>query len=107
MSVNKQSYAPPFSVTISGTAIAIATQAGTTAAIYYVTNIAGSSSGTAGTWTLIAGASGANGTTTLWQGSGAVGYQLSEPLSGFPGGSVIFTMNGTTTTYANITGFSL
>ncbi len=95
----KQDRGIPFSATASGTSIAVATVSGTTGAYYFVTDISGTSSGTAGTWTLV------GGSTILWQGAGNVNYLFSEPLLVGKGNSVIFTMNGTTTTYANITGF--
>lgn len=108
MSVNKQNYGQPFSVTASGTSVAIATQSGTTGTICYATDIAASSTGTtSGTWAVLAGATSTNATTILWQGAGVVNYQFSEPLASFLGGSLYMTSNGTTFTYINLSGFLL
>lgn len=101
MAKNVQNHAPGFSVTASGTAVAIATQAGTTGQICFVTDISGSSTGTMGTWTVMAGSN------ILWEGSGAVNYQFSNPLAGTSGASIVVTVNGTTATFANVGGYYL
>lgn len=106
--MNKQDRGVPFSVTASGTTTAVATKAAGTNVIYFVTDISATASSAMGTWVLTAGAStGISNAATLWQGTGAVNISFSEPLAGFKGGSVYLTANGTTATYANISGFGI
>ena len=108
---NKQDHGTPFSATNAGTTSATATQAGTAGGVYYVSDFSVSSTGTAGTWVIYAGATNINGTTTgttaLWQGQGATIGNMTVPLAGFLNGSVYIVANGTTATYANITGYLL
>lgn len=94
-----------FSVTVAGTTTAQpATTVGTVT--YYVTDISGSSSGTAGTWVIIANLAAAGGTTVvLWQGAGAVNATFTEPITLGNTGTISFYMNGATATYGNISGF--
>lgn len=92
----------PFVQSASGTAIAIATQTGTTGAIYYLTDVQASTVASAGTFSILGGSS------VLWQGQlGTVPYihSWSTPLNGGKGNSMVFTVNGTTTTYANMSGY--
>ncbi len=102
----KQDRGTPFSVTNSGTSVALATQAGSSNVIRFVTDIAASSSGTMGTWAVYAGNSGGSD-ILLWTGNGMVNYSFVEPLVGLVGGSVYVSANGTVTTYANLAGFSI
>lgn len=97
-----QNHGTPFSASNAGTTTADATFSGTNVQLL-ITDIAASSSGTAGTWALYAG----SGTTPLWQGAGTVNYQFSEPIRVTGGQSVSFKVNGTTATYGNVSGYYL
>ncbi len=101
MATIKQNRGTAFSVTLAGTSSAQPVTTGTTVQ-YYVTDISGSSSGTAGTWVLLGGTT---GTTVFWQGSGTVNATFSEPLTLGTVGTISFLINGTTTTQGNISGF--
>lgn len=103
----KQDRGTPFSVTNSGTSVALATQSGTTSVILFVTDISASSSSTMGTWALFAGSPTGGSDTALWRGSGAVNMSFTEAIAGLSGGSVYLSANGTVTTYANVAGFSI
>lgn len=98
----KQDRGTWFIATASGTAVAIATKSIATNVIYFITDINTSTSASAGTWTLV------GGSTTYWQGIGAVSENLSTPITIPPTtGTITLTMNGTTTTLANFSGFSI
>ena len=91
----------PFSVTATGTTTATAVTTSSTVT-YYVSDIsAGSIILGAGTWALYCGAT---GTTTLWIGAGNVNSTFQTPLEATMG-TIGFFVNGTTITYANISGY--
>lgn len=102
MADNSQLRGARFSATASGS-----TQASATFFVSglqgYVTDIAGSGSGGTGTWAILGGAT---GTTTFWQGAGAVSNDISESIK-VPVGTVTFLVNGTTATFANISGYMI
>lgn len=97
---NSQLHGTPWSATTSGTSVANVTYSGTNTQLW-VTDFSASSSGTMGTWAFYVG----SGTTPLWQGSGATNYQFSQPIRVTGGNSVTLEANGTTATYANISGY--
>lgn len=97
---NSQLRGTRFSATASGTTTASASL-NTTALSVYITDISGSSTGTAGTWALLVG------TTAYWQGSGAISTPISESIRMAGSGTVTFLMNGATATYANISGYTI
>lgn len=91
-----------FSTTALGTAVAIATKSIAANTVYFITDINTSTSASAGTWTLV------GNSTTYWQGIGAVNEGLITPITIPPTtGTITLTMNGTTTTLANFSGFSI
>ncbi len=96
-----QDHGIPFSATATGAGTVSALVTGTTNTLYFVSDIAASSTGTMGTWAVLADS------TVLWEGSGAVNYHFSEPLRGGKGKSVSIYANGSTSMYANISGFYL
>lgn len=96
-----ENHGTPFSVPASGGSTTSAYYSGTTNQLLYVTDISASSSGTMGTWYLYLD----QGTTVLWAGSGTVNYRFSEPIRVTKGHGVSLFANGTTATFANISGF--
>jgi hypothetical protein len=98
--------APAFSATTSGTATALATQAGITAQLLYVTDISATSSGTTPSWVLYSQTP-AGGTTILWQGSGNVNASFSSPIPSGNGNSINLQTTGLTSSSSNISGFYL
>ena len=94
MSNNSQLRGTPFSVTAAGTTSAQAATTGTSVR-YYVTDISGTSTGTAGTWVILGGTT---GSTVFWQGSGAVTESFVSPIETGSSGTISFYMNGATLT---------
>lgn len=88
---------------------AVATIAGVTGAVNYVTDIAGSSD-KAGALLLVK-----QGTTVIWQvqiattaaGINAFEHQFASPLPGASGASISVTVDGTSVCNANIAGYQL
>ncbi len=97
--MNIQNHGTPVSVTAAGTATASCLISGTTDKLIFVTDISASSSGTMGTWAVLVG------TSPIWQGSGVVNYEFSEPLRVTKGQGVSLYANGTTATYVSMSGF--
>lgn len=104
MSNNTQNRGTPVSATASGAGTVSAFLGALTGQTYHITDINGSSvvAANSGTWALLGGTT---GTTVYWQGAGAVVEIFSEPI--YVVGSVSFYVNGTTATYANISGYVL
>lgn len=104
MSSNKSQHGTPFSVTTSGTTSAVASQAGVTGSINYVTDIAASSDKAGAILTV------KQGTTTIWEvqiGATAFQEKLETPLISAIGALVSVTVDGTSLCKANIAGFTL
>ncbi len=105
MANNNQLRGTSFSVTATGTTTAQAVTSGTDVT-YYITDISGSTIGSAtstGTWAVIGGAT---GTTILYQGSGNVSTPISTSLIGPSEGTVSFFVNGTAGAYATFASMS-
>ena len=99
---NTQLRGTQFSATATGTtsAQAVTTQTGV---LYYVTDIAASSSGTTvGLWQILGGTT---GTTVYWQGLGTVNESFTTPIRIATTGTIGFLANGVTATSANISGY--
>jgi hypothetical protein len=92
----------PFSATASGTTSAQAVTTIKPTTQYWVTDISGSSTGTAGTWVIFGGI---NGTTPFYQGAGVVNTPFSTPIEIVTTGTISFFMNGATATFANLSGY--
>lgn len=110
MSVNKHARGTQFSVTASGGASSVATQAAVAGVKYYITDIAGSTDKATGLLLV------KQGVTTIWQiqlGTNTAtswsSFQQSfqQPLEGAVGALVSVTVDGTSISNANIAGFSL
>ncbi len=99
----------PVSATATNASSAVATIAGVTGAVNYVTDITGSSD-KAGSLILVK-----QGTTVIWQaqlattaaGINAFNHQFASPLPSAPGASISVTVDGTSACYANIAGYQL
>lgn len=105
----KQDHGTPFSVTATHATSAVASQAGATGKVNYVTDISGSSD-KAGALLLVK-----QGTTVVWQvqlattaaGINAFNHTFSTPIPSAEGALVSVTVDGTSACYANIAGFTL
>lgn len=105
----KIEYGTPFSVTATHATSAVASNAGVTDKIHYITDISGSSD-KAGALLLVK-----QGTTIIWQsqvattaaGINAYEHSFVTPLSGVSGGLVSVTIDGTSVCHANIAGFTI
>lgn len=109
MALNKQYNGTPFAVTATNSTSAVATQAGVSGSVNYITDIAGSSD-KSGSLLLVK-----QGTTVIWQvqlattaaGINAFHQHFESPLPSVTGGAVSVTVDGTSACYANIAGYTL
>lgn len=103
MATNKQQFGTPFTVSATGTTSATATQAGIAGKTMYITDFSASSDLAGAIFTL------KQGTTTVWEGilpaNTTWGQGFEQPIPGVSGGLVSITVNGTSVSKANISGF--
>ena len=104
-----QDFGNPYSVTFAGSVSAIATQAGTTDRLYFVTDVSGSADKAAKLEVR-------DGTTVLWQdqivvngtSASVFAYSFSTPLRGTAGNAIsVYVGSATTVSYANLSGYFL
>ena len=107
--MSKQQFGAPISATATHATSAVASVAGVTDSIHYITDIAASTD-KAGALLLVK-----QGTTVIWQlqlaataaGTLAYSHSFSTPLQGVAGALVSVTIDGTSVCNANIAGFTL
>lgn len=105
----KQAYGTPFAVTATHATSAVASNAGVSGKIHYITDISGSSD-KAGSLLLVK-----QGTTVIWQvqlattaaGNNSFQHTFKVPLISDAGALVSVTVDGTSACYANIAGYTI
>lgn len=107
MSTIKQNRGTAFSVAVSHATSAVASQAGITGSVMYITDIAGSSDKAGSLLTV------KQGTTVVWEvqlattaaGINAFNHSFTTPIAAASGALVSVTVDGTSLCKANIAGF--